>query len=87
LIEKSTTKAIAFVDILDYMQQRQIVKASDEQLEDSPYTKHASTSFQSIVWMLIFDIVTIYRNAAVRQRYENSNHCITTPTKLLWRCM
>jgi hypothetical protein len=42
------------------------------------------TSFQSIVWMLIFDIVTIKRNDAVLQRYEN-NHCITT-TKLLWRC-
>ena len=67
--------------------QRQIVKALGQQIdiEDPAYTKYAGTSFQSNVWMLIFDIVTIYRNAAILQRYEN-NHCITT-TKLLRRCM
>jgi hypothetical protein len=69
------------------LQQRQIVKALGTQIniEDPVCTKYSSTSFQSIVWMLIFDIVTIKRNAAVLQRYEN-NHCITT-TKLLRRCI
>jgi hypothetical protein len=65
------------------LQQRQVVvKALGKQIdiEDPAYTKYASTSFQSIVWMLIFDIVTIKRNAAVLPRYEN-NHYITT-TKL-----
>jgi hypothetical protein len=63
--------------------QRQIIKALGNQIdiEYPAYRKYAGTSFQSIVWMLIFDIVTIKRNAAVQQRYEN-NHCITT-TKLL----
>jgi hypothetical protein len=68
------------------MLQRQIVvKGLGKQIdiEDPAYTKYASTSFQSIVWMLIFDIVTINRNAAVLQGYEN-NRCITT-TKLLRR--
>ena len=70
------------------LQQRQIVnKALGNQIDtkDPLYTKYAITGFQSIVWMLIFDIVTIKRNAAVLQRYEN-NHCITT-TKLLRRCI
>ena len=85
-----STRDIAFVDNkIDYiLQQRQIVvKALGNQIdiEDSAYTNYASTSFQSIVWMLIFDIVTIKRNPEVLQRYEN-NHCITT-TKLLRRCI
>jgi hypothetical protein len=65
------------------MLQSQIVKGLGKQIdiEDPAYTKYAGTSFHSIAWMLIFDIVTIKRNAAVLQRYEN-NHCITT-TKLL----
>jgi hypothetical protein len=70
------------------IQQRQIVvKGLGKQvdIEDPAYRKYAGTSFQSIVWMLIFDIVTIKRNAAVQQRYEN-NRCITT-TKLLRRCI
>ena len=71
------------------MLQRQIVaKGLGKQIdiEYPAYTKYdASTSFQSIVWMLIFDIVTIKRNAALLQRYEN-NYCITT-TKLLMRCI
>jgi hypothetical protein len=70
------------------MLQRQIViKELGNQIDtkDPLYTKYAGTSFQSIVWTLIFDIVTIKRNAAVLQRYEN-NHCITT-TILLRRCM
>jgi hypothetical protein len=65
-----------------------VVKAIGKQMDikDPAYTKYdAGTSFQSIVWMLIFDIVTIKRNAAVLQRYEN-NHCIIT-TKLLRRCI
>jgi hypothetical protein len=55
------------------MLQRQIVvKALGKHLdiEDPAYTKYdADTTSQSIVWMLIFDIVTIKRNAAVLQRY------------------
>jgi hypothetical protein len=64
------------------LQERQIVKGLGNpiDIEDRVCWKYASTSFQSIVWMLTFDIVTIKRNAAVLQRYEN-NHCITT-TKL-----
>jgi hypothetical protein len=70
------------------MLQRQIVvKALGKQIdiEDPVYAKYAIISFQSIVGMLIFDIVTIKRNAELLQRYEN-NHCITTP-KLLRRCI
>jgi hypothetical protein len=70
------------------MLQRQIViQALGNQIdiEDPLYMKYASISFQSIVWMLIFDIVTIERNAVVLQRYENS-HCIAT-TKLLRSCI
>jgi hypothetical protein len=70
------------------LQRRQIViKGLGKQIdiEDLAYTKHdAGTSFQFIAWMLIFDIVTIKRNSAVLQRYEN-NHCIAT-TKLLRSC-
>jgi hypothetical protein len=57
--------------------QAQVVKALGKQLEYLVCTKDAITRFQSIVCMLIFDIVTIKRNSAVLQRYEN-NHCITT---------
>jgi hypothetical protein len=70
------------------MLQRQIVvKALGKHLdiEDPAYRNYAGTSFQSIVGMLIFDIVTIKRNAAVLQRYEN-NRCITT-TKFLRSCI
>ena len=89
-IEKSTTKALSLVEKVDYMiQQRQIViKAFGIQIdiEDSAYTKYAGTSFQFIAWMLIFDIVTIKRNSAVLERYEN-NHCIMLTTKLLRSCI
>jgi hypothetical protein len=70
------------------MLQTQIVKGLGKQIdiEDPAYTKYACTSFQSMVWMLIFDIVTIKRNATVLQRYEN-NHCIMLTTKLLRRCI
>jgi hypothetical protein len=87
LDRKSTTKAIALVEKIDYMLKRQIVKCLGKQI-DTEYPvcmKYDSTSFQSKVWMLIFNIVTIKRNAAVLQRYEN-NRCITT-TKLLRRCI
>jgi hypothetical protein len=70
------------------MLQRQIVVnglGKQIDIEDPAYKKYAGTSFQSIVWMLISVIVTIKRNAAVLQRYEN-NHCITT-SKLLRRCI
>jgi hypothetical protein len=69
------------------MLQRQIVvKALGKQIdiEDAAYTKYVDTSFQFITWMLIFDIVTIKRNAAVLERYGN-NHCIMLTTKLLRR--
>jgi hypothetical protein len=59
------------------MLKRQIVKCLGKQI-DTEYpvcVKYDSTSFQFIAWMLIFDIVTIKRNAAVLERYEN-NHCI-----------
>jgi hypothetical protein len=47
------------------MLQRQI-EGLGTQIEDPVYTKYdAGTSFQSILWMLIFDIVTIKRNAVV----------------------
>jgi hypothetical protein len=64
-----------------------VVKGLPKQIdiEYPAYTNYAGTSFQSVVWMLIFYIVTIKRNTVVQQRYEN-NHCITT-TKLLRRCM
>ncbi|MDF2768712.1 MAG: hypothetical protein K0S91_1547 [Nitrososphaeraceae archaeon] len=67
--------------------QAQVVKAVGKQvdIEDPAYRNYAGTRFQSIVGMLIFDIVTIKRNAAVLQRYEN-NRCITT-TKLLRGCI
>ena len=71
------------------LQRRQIEKALGNQIdiEDIAYTKYDSgTSFQFIAWMLIFDIVTIKRNAAVLQRYEN-NHCIMLTTKLLRSCI
>jgi hypothetical protein len=71
------------------MLQRQIVvKALGKQIdiEDPAYTKYAGTSFQSIIWILIFDIVPVNRNAAVLQRYEN-NHCIMLTTKLLRSCI
>jgi hypothetical protein len=63
------------------MLQRQIViKDLDNQtdLEDPAYRKYVGTSFLSIVWMLRFDIVTIKRNAALLQRYENNRYIITT---------
>jgi hypothetical protein len=70
-----TTKAIAFVDDMDNMLQRQIViqaLGNKIDIEDSLLCmKYASTSFQSIVWMLIFDIVTIKRNV-VLLGYENN---------------
>ena len=70
------------------LQRRQIVvKGLGKQIdiEDPAYRNYAGTRFQSIVGMLIFDIVTIKRNAAV-QRYKN-NHCIMLTTKLLRRCI
>ena len=78
-----TTKAIAFIEKIDNMLQRRIVKELGKQIdiEDPAYFVYAGTSFQFIAWILIFDIVTIKRNAAVLQRYEN-NHCIIT-AKLL----
>ena len=75
-------KDIALVDNkIDHMllQRQIVVKGLGKQIdiEDIVNSKYAGTSFQSIVWMLVFDIVTIKRNATILQRYEN-NHCITT---------
>ena len=70
------------------MLQRQIVIkgfGTRINIEDLVCIKYAGTSFHSIVWMLIFDVVTIKRNAVVLQRYQN-NHCIAT-TILLRRCI
>jgi hypothetical protein len=66
------------------MLQRQIVvKGLPKQIdiEYPAYRKYAGKSFQSIVWILIFDIVTIKWNSVVLKGYEN-DHCITI-TKLL----
>jgi hypothetical protein len=65
-----------------------VVKGLPKQIdiEYPAYTNYAGTSFQSIVGMLIFDLVTIKRNAAVLQRYEN-NHCIMLTTELLRSCI
>ena len=82
-------KRLALVDNkIDYIiQERQIVaKALGKQIdiEDPGYTKFAGTSFQSIVWMLIFDIVTIKRTVSAHK--HETNRCITT-TKLLRSCI
>ena len=47
------------------LQTRQIlVNGLGKQIDNDPaYRKYARTSFQSIIWLLIFDIVTIKRNA------------------------
>jgi hypothetical protein len=65
------------------LQRRQIVietLCKQIDTEDLERIKYDGRSFHSIAWILIFDIVTIKRNAAVLQRYEN-NHCIIA-TKL-----
>ena len=41
----------------------------------------SSRKYITLPWMLIFDIVTIKRNAAILQRYEN-NRCIMLTNKL-----
>ena len=68
------------------MLQTQIVKGLGKQTDTEypAYTKYAGTNFQFIAWMLIFDIVTIKRNSAVLQRYENSRYIITTKLR---RCI
>jgi hypothetical protein len=68
------------------LQQRQfVVKALGNQIdiEYPAYRKYdAGTTFQFIVWMLIFVDVTIKRNGAAQQIYVN-NHCIMLRTTLL----
>jgi hypothetical protein len=51
------------------LQRRIVVKGLGKQIdmEDPTYTKYAAVSFQSIVWMLIFDIVTIYRTVSTTE--------------------
>jgi hypothetical protein len=75
LIEKSTTKAIAFVDNeIDYMLQRQIIKALDKQIEIECIVcaKCVNRSFHYISWMIISVIVTNNRTVPL-QRYQNSH--------------
>jgi hypothetical protein len=63
------------------MLQRQIVVNSLGRqigIDDLAYTKYAGMSFHSIVWILIFDIVTINRNVSLVQRYEISQYIIST---------
>ena len=90
MIENSTTKAIAHVEKLYNMLQRQIVvKGLGKQIdiEYPAYTKYdASTSFQSIVWILISVNVTIYRTVLI-QRYQSTNHCIILTTTKLRSCI
>ena len=56
------------------MLQIRLVNALGKQIDikDPAYTKYAGTNFQFIAWMLIFDTVTIKRNCAVLERYENN---------------
>ena len=58
--EKSTTKAIALADKINYMLERQIVKALGNQIniENPVFVKYAIISFHSIVW--IFDFCHCY---------------------------
>jgi hypothetical protein len=82
MIEQQNSKSLTVIQAI-ILQRLIVVKGLGKQIdiEDQAYRKYAGTTFQSIVVMLIFDIVAIKRNAVVLQRYEN-NHCITT-TKLL----
>jgi hypothetical protein len=56
--------------------QRQIIKTLGNQIdiEDPAYRKYASTSFQSIVWMLIFEIVTINRTVPIQRLVHNDDN-------------
>ena len=66
------------------LQQRQIVvKGLGKQIDtqDPLRIKYTGTSFQSVVWMLISVIVTMYRTIVPSQMYQNS-HCIMMITKL-----
>jgi hypothetical protein len=82
-IEKSTTKATAFVEIIDNMLQRQIIKALGNQIdiEHLVCTNYAITYFHSIVWMFIAVIVTIYRTVPI-ERYQGSSSDRIIITKL-----
>jgi hypothetical protein len=63
------------------MLQRQIViKGLGKQIdvEDPAYRKYAIADFHSIVWMFIAVSVTIYRNAALSQRYQGSHSILLT---------
>jgi hypothetical protein len=71
--EKSTTKAIAVVDKIDNMLQRQIVvnglgKRID--IEDAAYRTYAITDFHSIAWIFIFVSVTIYRTVPLHSVFK-----------------
>ena len=88
LTEKSTTKAIAFVDKIDYMQQRRhiVVKALGKQIDvvDPRCVKYVFISFHHLDWLLISVNVTIYRNV-LPKRYQSNIHFITTSK--LWSCI
>jgi len=53
MIENSTTKAIALIEKINNIPQRQIVEALGNQIdiEDPAYAKYAGTSFQFIAWI------------------------------------
>jgi hypothetical protein len=85
-IEKSTTKAIALVDKIDYMlQKRDIIKAVGNaiDIEDPEYTKYVITSFHSIARILISVNVTIYRTVTLPKYQTSSSHCIVMMTTSL----
>jgi hypothetical protein len=53
------------------LQQRQIVKSLDNQInvEDPRRRKYAIIYFHSILWILIYVIVTIYRTVPLQKSY------------------
>jgi hypothetical protein len=63
--------------------QRQIIKTLGKQIdiEDPAYRKYAITDFDSILWMFIAVIVTIYRNTAASSHGYQGSHSILLLTK------
>ena len=83
-VEKSTIKAIAFVEKhIIYMQRQFEAFGKQIDIQFPAYIKYAITDFHSIAWMLIISaiIVTIYRNTSVpSQRYQRSHSILLTTT-------
>ena len=77
-------KAIALVEYINYMQQRQIVvKGLGNQIgiEDPGYIKYTNTTFGFIIWVFIYLNVTIYRTVLL-QHYQSTSYYILLTTKL-----